>query len=170
MTVTSQPQMDRDKLRGTVQRMLEVELEETEMWSALCELDIECCVSCYNPRYIAQALASFLTAEADEKDEGNDEGAVLKGGRDGRPESAACFNRGTCRYRDQCDMLEQGIQAERKERKLEQREHDEEVRTLGRERAAVLEQDRKVLLQRIDHQVREPGIETRSMWNKQITT
>ena len=80
-----------DRIKGTAQRVLEVELEETEMWSALCELDIECCVSCYNPRYIAQALASFLTAEADEKDEGNDEGAVLKGGRDGRPESAVCF-------------------------------------------------------------------------------
>eukprot|EP00959_Pyramimonas_sp_CCMP1952_P142577 2984892-Pyramimonas_sp.AAC.2 len=54
-------------------------------------------------------------------------------------------------------MLAQGIQAERKERKLEQREHDEEVRTLGRERAAVLEQDRKVLLQRINHQEEVKG-------------
>ena len=41
--------------------MLEVELEETEIWVALCELEIECYVSCYNPRYIAQALASWLT-------------------------------------------------------------------------------------------------------------
>ena len=53
-------------------------------------------------------------------------------------------------------MLEQGIQAERRERRLEQREHDEEVRTLSRERAAVLERDRQILLQRIDHQVRPP--------------
>ena len=40
--------------------MFEVELEETKMWLALCELDIGCYVSCYNPRYIAQALASLL--------------------------------------------------------------------------------------------------------------
>ena len=36
--------------------MIEVELEETEMWLALCELNIECHVSSYNPSHIAQAL------------------------------------------------------------------------------------------------------------------
>ena len=37
--------------------MMAVELEETEMWLALCELlDIECYVSSYNPSYIAPAL------------------------------------------------------------------------------------------------------------------
>ena len=39
-TVTSQQQVDR--VKGTLQRMLEVELEETEMRSASCDLDIEC--------------------------------------------------------------------------------------------------------------------------------
>ena len=48
--VTSQQQLDR--ITGTVQRMMEVELEETEMWLALCELDIECYVTSYNPSYI----------------------------------------------------------------------------------------------------------------------
>ena len=43
-----------------MQRMLEVELEETEMWLALCELDIECYVSSYNPKCIAQALSSLI--------------------------------------------------------------------------------------------------------------
>lgn len=57
-TVTSQQQVD--WIKGTVQMLLEVELKETEMWLALCELDIECHVSCYNPRYITQALASLL--------------------------------------------------------------------------------------------------------------
>ena len=38
-TVTSQQQVDR--IKGTVQKMLEVELEETETWLALCELDID---------------------------------------------------------------------------------------------------------------------------------
>ena len=45
--VTSQQQLDR--ITGTVQTVMEVELKETEMWLALCELDIECCVSSYNP-------------------------------------------------------------------------------------------------------------------------
>ena len=58
-TVTSQQQVDR--VKGTVQRMLEVDLEETEMWLALCELDIECYVSSYNPKYIAQALSSLIS-------------------------------------------------------------------------------------------------------------
>ena len=58
-TVTSQQQVDR--VKGTVQRMLEVELEETEMWSAVCELNIECYVSSYNPRYTAQALSSLTS-------------------------------------------------------------------------------------------------------------
>ena len=57
-TVTSQQKVDR--IKGTVQRMLEVELEETENWLALCELDIECYVPCYNPRCLTQALASLL--------------------------------------------------------------------------------------------------------------
>ena len=35
-TVTSQQQVNR--VKGTVQRMLEVELEETEIWLTLCEL------------------------------------------------------------------------------------------------------------------------------------
>ena len=56
--VTSQQQLDR--VTGTVQRMLEVELEPTEMWLALCELDIECYVSSYNPSYIAQALKRLM--------------------------------------------------------------------------------------------------------------
>ena len=59
-TVTSQQQDLVDRVKGTVQRMLEVELEETEMWLALCELDIECYVSSYNPKYIAQALSSLI--------------------------------------------------------------------------------------------------------------
>ena len=57
-TVTSQQQVDR--VKGTVQRMLEVALEGTEMWVALCEPDIECYVSSYNPMYIAQALSSLI--------------------------------------------------------------------------------------------------------------
>ena len=40
--VTSQQQLDR--ITGTVQRMMEVELEETDMWLAQCKLDIECYV------------------------------------------------------------------------------------------------------------------------------
>ena len=56
-TVTRQQQLDR--VKGTVQRMMEVELEETEMWLALCELNLECYVSSYNPKYIAQALSSL---------------------------------------------------------------------------------------------------------------
>ena len=40
--VTSQQQLD--WMTGTVQRMMEVELEESELWLALCELDIECYV------------------------------------------------------------------------------------------------------------------------------
>ena len=56
--VTSQQQLDR--ITGTVQRMMEVELEESEMWLALCELDIECYVSSYNPSYIAQALKRLM--------------------------------------------------------------------------------------------------------------
>ena len=56
--VTSQQQLDR--VTGTVQRMMEVELEETEMGLALCELDIECYVASYNPRYIAQALQRLM--------------------------------------------------------------------------------------------------------------
>ena len=54
-TVTSQQQLDRIKV--TVQMMLEVEPEEADMWLALCKLDIEYYVSCcsYNPRYIAKA-------------------------------------------------------------------------------------------------------------------
>ena len=45
--------------------MLEVELEETEMWLALCELDIECYVSSYNPKYndIAHALSSLISQQ-----------------------------------------------------------------------------------------------------------
>ena len=58
-TVTSQQQVD--IVKGTGQMMLEVELEETEMWSALCELGIECYVSSYNPKCIAQALASLIS-------------------------------------------------------------------------------------------------------------
>ena len=57
-TVTSQQQVDR--IKGTVQRMLEVELEESEMWLALCELDIDCYVSYYNPGYVTQALSSLM--------------------------------------------------------------------------------------------------------------
>ena len=60
-TVTSQQQVDR--IKGTIQRMLEVELEETEMWLALCELDIECYVSSYNPKYIAHALSSLISQQ-----------------------------------------------------------------------------------------------------------
>ena len=56
--VTSQQQLDR--VTGTVQRMMAVELEPTEMWLALCELDIECYVSSYNPSYIAQALQRLM--------------------------------------------------------------------------------------------------------------
>ena len=41
--------------------MLEVELEGTEMWLALCELDIECYVSSYNPKYIVQAASSLIS-------------------------------------------------------------------------------------------------------------
>ena len=57
---TAPGQQQVDMIKGTVQMMLEVELEETEMWLALCELDTECYVSCYNPRYITQALSSLL--------------------------------------------------------------------------------------------------------------
>ena len=56
--VSSQQQLDR--ITVTAQMMMEVELEETEMWLALCELDIECHVSSYNPSYIAQALKRLL--------------------------------------------------------------------------------------------------------------
>ena len=56
--VTSQQQLDR--VTGTVQRMMEAELETTEMWLALCELDIECYVSSYNPSYIAQVLQRLM--------------------------------------------------------------------------------------------------------------
>ena len=56
--LTSQQQLDR--ITDTVQRMMEVELEETEMWLALCELDIEYYVSFYNPSYIAQALKRLM--------------------------------------------------------------------------------------------------------------
>ena len=73
--VTSQQQLDR--ITGTVQRMMEVELKETEMWLALCELDIEYYVSSYNPSYIAQTLNSPNqtddTTEDGEGDEGYDE-------------------------------------------------------------------------------------------------
>ena len=37
-----------------------MELEETEMWLALCEIDIEWYVSSYNPSYIAQALKRLM--------------------------------------------------------------------------------------------------------------
>ena len=40
-----------------------MELEESEMWLALCELDIECHVSSYNPKYIAQALPSLISQQ-----------------------------------------------------------------------------------------------------------
>ena len=53
--VTSQQQLDR-----VTQTMMEVELEATEMWLALCELDIECYVSSDNPSYIAQALQRLM--------------------------------------------------------------------------------------------------------------
>ena len=56
--VTSQQQLD--MVTGTVQRMVEVELEPTEMWLALCELDIECYVSSYNPSYITEALQRLM--------------------------------------------------------------------------------------------------------------
>ena len=58
--VTSQQQLDR--VTGTVQRRMEVDLEPTEIWLALCELDIECydIVSSYNPSYIAQALQRLM--------------------------------------------------------------------------------------------------------------
>ena len=56
--VTSQQQLDR--VIGKVQRMMEVELEPTEMWLALCELDIECYVSSYNPSYVAPALQRLM--------------------------------------------------------------------------------------------------------------
>ena len=59
-TVTSQQQVLVDRVKGTVQRMLEVELEETEMLSAVCELDEECHVSSYSPKYIAQALSRLV--------------------------------------------------------------------------------------------------------------
>ena len=59
--MTSKQQVDR--IKGTIQRMLEVELEETEMWLALCELDIECYVSSYNPKYIAHALSSLISQQ-----------------------------------------------------------------------------------------------------------
>ena len=57
-TVASRQQVGR--IKGAVQRVLEIELEETEMWVSLFEIDIECYRSCYNPRYIAQTLASLL--------------------------------------------------------------------------------------------------------------
>ena len=56
--VTSQQQLDR--VTGTVQRMLEVDLEPAVLWLALCELDMECYVSSYNPSYIAQALQRLM--------------------------------------------------------------------------------------------------------------
>ena len=56
--VTSQQQLDR--ITGTVQRMMKVELNETEMWIALCKLDIECYVSSYNPSYIAKAMKRLM--------------------------------------------------------------------------------------------------------------
>ena len=58
--VTSQQQLDR--ATGTAQRIMEVELEETEMWlaRALCELDIECPVSSYNPSCTSQALKRLV--------------------------------------------------------------------------------------------------------------
>ena len=56
--VTSQQQLDR--VTGTVQRMMEVVLEPTEMWLALCKLNIECYASSYDPSYIAQALQRLV--------------------------------------------------------------------------------------------------------------
>ena len=56
--VTSQQQLD--MVTGTVQKMMEVELKETEIWIALCELDIEWHVSSYKPSYIAQALKRLM--------------------------------------------------------------------------------------------------------------
>ena len=53
-------QQQLDRITGIVQRMMEVELEESEMWVALCELDIECYTSSYNPSYIAQALKRLM--------------------------------------------------------------------------------------------------------------
>ena len=58
-TVISQQQVDR--VKGTLQRMLEVELEDIEMWSALCELGRECYGCSYNPKYITQTLASLVS-------------------------------------------------------------------------------------------------------------
>ena len=49
------PHQQLDRIAGTVQRTMEVELKETEMWLALCELDVERYVSSYTS-YIAQAL------------------------------------------------------------------------------------------------------------------
>ena len=49
------------RVKDTVQRVLEVELEETEMWLACCELDIKWHVSSYGPKYIAQALTRLIS-------------------------------------------------------------------------------------------------------------
>ena len=54
-------QQNVDRVKGTVQSMLEVELEETEMWPDVCELEIERYVSSYNPKYRAEALSSLIS-------------------------------------------------------------------------------------------------------------
>ena len=72
--VTSQQQLDR--VTGTVQKVLEVELQNAEMGLALWELDIECYVSSYNPSYNVIAQALHWPAKTDDitEDEENDEG------------------------------------------------------------------------------------------------
>ena len=56
--VTSQQQLAR--VTHTWQRLMEVELEEAEVWLALCELDLECYVSSYSPSHIDQALQRLM--------------------------------------------------------------------------------------------------------------
>ena len=68
--VISQQQLDR--VTGTVQRMMEVELEPTEMWLALCEINIECYdIVSYNPS--PSPAGTDDTTEDEERDEGYDE-------------------------------------------------------------------------------------------------
>ena len=62
--ITSQQQLDRPKDNWHCTKddggRVEVELEEAEVWLALCVLDIECYASSYKPSYIAQALTRLM--------------------------------------------------------------------------------------------------------------
>ncbi|KAK3234444.1 hypothetical protein CYMTET_55301 [Cymbomonas tetramitiformis] len=55
-------------------------------------------------------------------------------------------------YREQSKMLEENIQVARKEKVWQQKEHDNHVRMIEREKAEEIERDRTNVLQRIDHE------------------